>query len=164
MRAEKKARHDGIADWYKAKINADKRARQRIFCDVYAQTASVAMASEAAEVTSRALLTWKRTDPDFCEMYNEAIEQLQETLRSSVFVRAIGERPYDENGNPAVDADGKPIYRNASDRLSMALLGLDKDSSKDKEGGTVTIEIVSPSERRGVVVDAEFEKIEGPLN
>ena len=164
MRAELKAQHNGIADWNMAKIKADIRRRQRIFCDMYAKTASAAAAERAAGVTRHAYLRWKNTDPDFCEMFNEVVEHLRFELKSSVYARAKGERPYDEEGKPAVDAEGKPIYRNGSDRLAMALLGLNKSDSDQREGGVVTIEIVSPSERKGVVVDAQFETIEGPVN
>jgi hypothetical protein len=164
MRAELKAKHNGVADWNKARIQADKRRRQKIFCDIYAETASVTQAQRAAGVTRHAYLRWKDTDPDFCEMFNEAVEYLRFGLQSSVYVRAKGERARDEDGNPAVDADGMPIYRNGSDRLAIALLGLEKKDSNEPTGNVVSIEIVSPSQRKGITIDGDYETVRGALS
>jgi len=116
----------------------EKRARQKVWLEAFIETGSINFACKAVGRTRAAYLAWRKKDPWFQEQYNQAVDLLRHQVLDSVLCRAIGERPYGPDGRPLVDAEGKPVYKNASDYLAEQLLG----GGADSERGTVVIDIV----------------------
>jgi hypothetical protein len=126
----------------------ERRRAQEIFLGVFEKTFSVQAAEHACE-TIGGFQRWKATDPDFCLRFNQSLGVVQDSLSSHALVRARGYRATAPDGTPLVDGDGTPIYRDGSDKILMAILGLDK--KEESVGTTVTIEIVSKKEEKKVL-------------
>ena len=122
-------------------LTRDKRRLQRDWLSVYQSVLSPTIANRRLGISQGQYEGWRDHDPIFAKMFNETLELIRGELAGAAVGRAIGEAVADDDGNHALDALGRPIYRNGSDRLMVALLGLEsKEQSADV---MVNIEIVS---------------------
>jgi hypothetical protein len=132
------------------------RRRQEIFLENFRVTHSVAAAEEAAGISAGTFYRWRRQDPDFCRAFNDILGDVHERLKAHVIRRAFGERPRDANGEPAVDAEGAPVYRNGNDKILTMLLGMHE---KLDVHSTFEIKMVPPP-GRVINEDGEIEDSE----
>lgn len=122
-------------------LTKDKRRLQRDWLTIYQQTLSPAIATKRMGIPQSQYEGWRDHDPMFAKMFNETLELVRGELAGAAVGRAFGEAVADDEGNHALDAAGRPIYRNGSDRLMVALLGL--ESKEPATDILVNIEIVS---------------------
>lgn len=130
-----------LATPYYVQVTKEKRKLQRQWLEVFQIVLSPKAACDRLGIGDGQYRGWLKNDPMFCKMFNEALTSIKGEMAGVAVGRAIGEAVADENGQHALDAAGRPIYRNGSDRLMVALLGLE---SKEKDADVlVNIEIVS---------------------
>ena len=116
-----------------------KRSLQLEWLATFSKLLSPAMTCKRLEIPYATYSNWKK-DPEFLELYNETLVAAKEELQGAVLVRAMGNQQSDELGNPLFDPNGRPVYSGGSDRLAIALLGLEQKSTAPI---SVSIEIVS---------------------
>ena len=130
-----------LATPYYVEATKGKRKIQRGWLETFKIVLSPTIACRRTGVSDDQYRAWRDRDPVFCRMMNEVLVTVREELAGAAIGRAFGEAIADEEGNHAVDAAGRPIYRHGSDRLMVALLGLEQ---KEKDADVlVNIEIVS---------------------
>jgi hypothetical protein len=133
--------HLMLASPYYAESMKEKRRLQREWLALYSTMLSPTMVNKRMGITDAQYRGWLDRDPMFARMFNDTLESVRDELAGVAIGRAIGEAVADENGNHVIDAAGRPVYRNGSDRLMTSLLGLE---AKDQEADVVvSIEIVS---------------------
>lgn len=135
------------------KTKLEKRNEQRDWLGIFKVTLSPKMACAGTNVSAAKYQGWRQTDPEFCKMYNDALKEFVEEMQGAVVNRAMGYRVASPDGTPAVDADGRPVYEGGSDRLAVAILGLEENRRPDL---TVAIEIVPRGKETKAVIEGEF--------
>jgi hypothetical protein len=163
------------------KTAEQRKTAKMLFLAALKQDPNVSLACDVAHISRNTVYEWRNKNPTFQKDWDDALEWIKDTARSSIYKRGIlgwdekvvsqGQLVYeyepvvDEEGNQQHDKRGKPLVkggkpllvRKYSDTLAMGYAKANLPEYKDKPQLNVHAQLADLAEQRKQKVLAELE-------